>query len=122
MARRMENEEIRPLVLHDGESGQDYTLEFSRESVHFKRRNISYQIDVDRFPMTKTYELFYYAFRMHHKNISREKTDKIIDEDWGGIAGIPDGVLERLGMLYAAPFGTLKDKEDKNPPKVTVEF
>ena len=122
MARRMENEEIRPLILHDGESGQDYTLEFSRESVKYAESRGFVIDDVVRFPMTKIYELFHYAFRMHHKNISREKTDKIIDEDWGGIAGIPDGVLERLGMLYAAPFGTLKDKEDKNPPKVTVQF
>lgn len=121
MARREENEEVRPLILHDTESGQDYTLEFNRESVKFAEQRGFVIDDVDRFPMTKTYELFYYAFRMHHKNISREKTDKIIDEDWGGIAGIPDGVLERLGMLYAAPFGALKNKEE-NPPKVTVQF
>ena len=121
MARWEENEKIRPLILHDEEAGTDYTLEFSRESVRFAESRGFAIGDVDRFPMTKTYELFYYAFRMHHRNIPREKTDKIIDEDWGGIAGIPDGVLERLGMLYAAPFGTLKDKEG-NPPKVTVEF
>lgn len=123
MARRIENEEVRPLILHDEESGTDYTLEFNRESVKFAESRGFVIDDVDRFPMTKTYELFFYAFRMHHRNVSREKTDKIIDEDWGGIAGIPDGVLERLGMLYAAPFGTLSDgKEDKNPPKVTVQF
>ena len=123
MARREENEEIRPLILHDTESGQDYTLEFNRESVKFAEQRGFSLDDVDRFPMSKTYELFYYAFRMHHRNVSREKTDRIIDEDWGGIANIPDGVLERLGMLYAAPFGSLvENKGDKNPPKVTVEF
>lgn len=122
MARREENEEVRPLILHDEESGMDYTLEFNRESVQFAERRGFVLEDVSKYPMTLTYDFFYYAFRMHHRNVSREKTDKIINEDWGGIAGIPDGVLERLGLLYASTFGTLKDKEDKNPPKVTVQF
>ena len=122
MAKRVENEEIRPLILHDTETGMDYTLEFNRESVMFAEQRGFKIDDVGDYPMSKTYELFYYAFRMHHRNISREKTDKIINEDWGGIGGIPDGVLERLGLLYTVPFGTLTDKEDKNPPKVTVEF
>jgi len=122
MAKRVENEEIRPLILHDTETGMDYTLEFNRESVMFAEQRGFKIDDVGDYPMSKTYELFYYAFRMHHRNISREKTDKIINEDWGGIGGIPDGVLERLGLLYSVPFGTLTDKEDKNPPKVTVEF
>lgn len=121
MARREENEEVRPLILHDEENGVDYTLEFNRESVKFAEQRGFVIDDLDRYPMTKTYEFFYYAFRMHHKNVSREKTDRIID-DWGGITEIPDGVLERLGMLYSAAFSTLKDKEDKNPPKVTVQF
>lgn len=121
MARRIENEEVRPLVLHDEENGRDYTLEFNRESVRFAESRGFAIEDVDRFPMTKTYELFFYAFRMHHRNVSKEKTDSIID-GWGGVAEIPDGVLERLGMLYAAPFSSLADKEGKNPSKVTVEF
>ncbi len=53
MARRMENEEIRPLILHDGESGQDYTLEFSRESVKYAESRGFVIDDVERFPMTK---------------------------------------------------------------------
>ena len=122
MANRAENEEVRPLILHDEESGKDYTLEFNRDSIKFAEAHGFVIEDVDRFPMTKTYELFYYAFRMHHKNISREKTDSIIDDDWGGVANIPDGVMERIGMLYAVPFGTLQEEGNKNPPKVTVQF
>lgn len=122
MARSKANEEIRPLILRDEETGAEYTLEFNRESVMFAENRGFVIEDVDRYPMTKTYELFYYAFRMHHRNISREKTDKIINEDWGGIAGIPTGVMERLGMLYSVPFGSLTDEDEKNPPKVTVQF
>lgn len=121
MAKNEMNEVVRPLVLHDEDNGVDYTLEFNRETIRWaESRGFSID-DVDRYPMTKIYELFYYAFRMHHKSISREKTDKIID-GWGGIKHIPDGVLERLGMLYAQPFEMLKDNEAVKNAKVVVEL
>ncbi len=116
--KKIEKENGRPLVLHDTETDMDYVLEFSRETVRWAESRGFKLDDVSNFPMTKIYEFFWYAFRMHHKNISREKTDRIID-DWGGIENIPDGVLERLGQLYAAPFNTLKDDEER-PHKVTV--
>ena len=57
---------------------------------------------------------------MHHKNLSREKTDRILFEDLGGM---PDGMLERLGQLYALPFDALTQTENKpKNAKVTVEF
>lgn len=115
-----ENERVKPLILHDNENNVDYTLEFNRESVMFAESKGFVLDEVEKIPMTRVYELFYYSFRMHHRNVPREKTDRIIDE-WGGLLGIPDGVLERLAALYMATFGTLKDKE-ANPPKVTVQF
>lgn len=116
-------ERVKPIVLRM-EDGTEYTLEFSRETVRFAEGRGFVIDDVAKFPMTKVYEFFWYAFRMHHKAISREKTDKIIDEDWGGIGGIPAGVLERLGQLYAEPFNTLVDADNgeaKNA-RVTVEL
>jgi hypothetical protein len=65
-------------------------------------------------------ELWYYAFRMHHKSVSREKADRILFDDLGGM---PDGMAERLGMLYAAPLEALANKENKaKNSKMTVEF
>jgi len=121
MAKKIENEIVKPLILHDTENGMDYTLEFNRESIRFAEARGFAIEDTSRAPMTKIPELFFYAFRMHHKNVSREKTDKIIFEDWGGIGGIPDGVIERLGQLYAQPFEALDNGEGKNA-KVTVEL
>ncbi len=63
--------------------------------------------------MTKIYELFFYAFRKHHKNVSRQKTDAIINDYFGGIGGLPEELLPRLGELYAQPFATLEDKQGK---------
>lgn len=124
MAKKIENEKVRPITLTDSESGEKYILEFNRETVKFAEQR-GFNINaVSDAPMTRIPELFYYAFRMHHKNVARDRTDKIIFEDWGGIGGIPDGVLERLGMLYSATFDSFKADEDgevKNS-KVTVEL
>lgn len=121
MASKEINEQVKPIIIHDEENGVDYTLEFNRESVRFAEARGFDIEDVGRYPMTKLPELFYYAFRMHHKNISREKTDRILFEELGGL---PDGAAERLGALYAAPFEALasKDGEKAKNPKMTVEM
>ena len=111
---------VKPLILHDTETGMDYVLEFNRDTVRWMESRGFKFSDVGDFPMTYVYDFFWYAFRMHHRNISREKTDRIID-DWGGINNIPAGVLERLGQLYAETSSTMKDGNDR-PPKVTVEL
>lgn len=120
MAKAEMNEQVKPIIIHDAENEMDYTLEFNRESIRFAESRGFDIDDVGKYPMTKLPELFYYAFRMHHKNVSREKTDRILFEDLGGL---PDGVAERLGALYAAPFEALNGKENKGKnPKMTVEL
>ena len=121
MASKEVNEQVKPIIIHDTESGTDYTLEFDRDSVRFAESR-GFDIDeVSKFPLTKIPELFYYAFRMHHKSISREKTDRILFDDLGGL---PEGAAERLGALYAAPYEALSSKGDKKAknPKMTMEL
>ena len=122
MANKEVNEQVKPIIIHDTENQVDYTLEFNRESIRFAEQRGFDIDDVSKYPMTKIPELFYYAFRMHHKNVSREKTDRILFDDLGGL---PEGAAERLGALYAAPFEALSnkdnDKKAKNS-KVTVEM
>lgn len=122
MSRKIENERVKPLILTDNESGDKYTLEFSRDSVRFaEQRGFSID-DVTRYPMTKVPEFFFYAFRMHHKNISRERTDRILFDDLGGL---PDGALERLINLYSEPFNAFSSKDEDGNEKnsrMTVEF
>ncbi len=121
MAKKEINEQVRPITITDTEKGEEYTLEFDRDSIRFAEARGFDIDDIGKFPMTKLPELFYYAFRMHHKNISREKTDRILFEDLGGM---PSGMAERLGALYAAPFEALTNNNgDKaKNSKVTVEF
>ena len=121
MAKNEVNEQVKPIIIHDTENGIDYTLEFNRESVRFAEARGFDVDDVGKYPMTKLPELFFYAFRMHHKNVSREKTDRILFDDLGGM---PNGMAERLGALYAAPFEALTNPDESKAKnsKVTVEF
>lgn len=121
MAKNIENEIVKPLIFKDEETGERWTLEFNRDTVRYAENRGFVLDDVSKYPMTKIPEFVWYAFRMHHKNVSRERVDRIIEEGFGGISNIPDGVLERLGQLYAAPFSSLIDEEE-NPHKVTVEL
>jgi hypothetical protein len=121
MASKEINEQVKPIILHDNEDNIDYTLEFNRESVRFAEARGFDIEDVGKYPMTKLPELFYYAFRMHHKSVSREKSDRILFEYLGGM---PEGMAERLGALYAAPFSALtnNDGEEGKNRRMTVEL
>lgn len=112
-------ERIKPIILTLEDTKEEFTLEFNRESVKFAEARGFKPEDISNYPMTKVPELFYYSFRMHHKSVSKDKTDKIINDYFGGIAGMPEGMMGRLGELYAQPFTTLEDKEGKKG-KVTV--
>ena len=118
--QREGEENMKPIIIKSNE--EEYTLEFSRESVKFaESRGFKFD-DVANFPMTKLPELFFYAFRMHHKNIARDKTDKILFEELGGI---PDGMIERLAELYAKPFEALnvvEEGEERKNSKWSVEM
>lgn len=109
---------MKPIVLKSKDT--EYTLEFNRESIKFAEMRGFKIEEVAEYPMTKIPELFFYAFRMHHKNVAREKTDKILFEEMGGV---PEGLIERLAELYTEPFEalTVKDEERKNS-KWSVEM
>lgn len=121
MTNREKNEIVRPITI-TMKSGDVYTLEFDRDTVKFAEARGFDIADVARFPMTKLPELFFYAFRMHHKNVSREKTDRILFEE---LKGLPDGAMERLGQLYAAPYESLNNKVEDGDEKnagATMDF
>lgn len=112
---------IKPIIIRDNEREAEYTLEFNRESVKFAESRGFVFEDVIKYPMTKIPELFYYAFRMHHKNIAKNQTDKILDD----MNGIPNGLIERLGELYAEPFNTLNildEGEERKNSNIAIDF
>lgn len=119
MAEKELNERVKPIILHDEEYGKDYMLEFSRESVTFAEQRGFSLDDLGRYPMAKMPELFFYSFRMHHPNISKSQTDKILFEKLGGM---PEGMAERLGELYAVPYEALNNTGEAKNVSMTVEM
>lgn len=125
-------EKINPIVFKGvGDfEGREFTLDYTRKTVvKAERAGLDVQA-MDSKPMTMIYLMFWGAFQAHHPQMTQEQTDKILDEQFGGIEGLSavkndegETLMEHLGKLYAAPFNTLKpDEEGANPPKVAVKF
>ena len=117
------NEIVKPIKLTDTDTKEEYVLEFDKESVYFAEGR-GFNIDrVSETPMTGIHDLFFYAFRKHHRSVSRQKADKILDDDLGGIGNLPEGFIERLYMLYSAPFEKgLVDGESGKNSKMQIEM
>lgn len=117
---KAEEKTIKPIVLKNNENGDVFTLEFNRESVKFAESK-GFTLDaVEMSPMTALPDLFYYAFRMHHRNIGRNQTDKILFDDLGGLS---DVIIERLGELYTKPYTDLiQSEENSKNSKMSVEL
>lgn len=115
------DERINPAYVTDNETGVKYELDFSRESVSFAERNGFKIDDIGDYPKTAVENLFYYAFRKNHRNVSREKVDKL-REKWGGV---PEKLMVRLVQLYqqAQMFNTVQtDEEAEKNASVTLEL
>ena len=125
----MASERIKPVVINDDEHHCEYTLEFNRDVVRQAEKDGFNIMAVDTQPLA-FYDLWYYAFRMHHKRVARSETNRLLEEIAEANNGIPDGLVARIIELYTAPItflygdGEKKDDEDGEPKNasVTVEF
>lgn len=113
-------EKVSPIVLEDKTTGEKYTLEFNRESVVFTNRLGFKPSEIEdnfeeMFPI-----LWYGAFRMHHKSLSRTQTWDIFEKKMKG--HISSAALSRLGELYSAPKNSMvvDDEDELKNADVTV--
>lgn len=112
---------VRPVRLV-GENGEEYTLDFSRDSVRFAEQRGFKPDEVLDFPATKIPELFFYAFRKNHKNLAKNQTDKILEEELGGMT---EALLTRLIQLYnqaALTHIVVTDEKAAKNARMTVEL
>ena len=112
---------IQPARLTDDQTGQVYELDFSRESIVFAERNKFSLEDAIEYPVTGMSDLFYYSFRKNHRNVAREKTDKMIAR-WGGV---PERLVKRLIQLYQqaqASNAILVDEDAEKNSGLTLEL
>ena len=110
-------DKVKPIILKDAVDGKEYTLEFSRASIVYAERKGFNINELGAFPMTRIPEFFWYAFRMHHPEVTKQQAEKILER----MGGLRDDVADRLVDLYSAPFETLTgDEEDSKNPQVEV--
>jgi hypothetical protein len=115
------DERIPPAFITDNDTGRKYELDFCKKSIVFAE-NRGFELEKAlAFPKTGIANLFYYAFRMHHQDVPRERTDGIL-EKWGGM---PESLLQRLISLYnqAQTHQTIQTDEDaEKNGSVTLEL
>ena len=75
---------VKPIFINDQDSGDRYELDFNREAIKFAEARKFDPSDIASYPTTKIPEFFFYAFRMHHKSLSRNQTDRVL-ETLGGL-------------------------------------
>lgn len=112
-------EKINPIEIEC--ENEKYVLDFDRESCEWAERH-GFSIDdlANGKAMVGLGDLFYYSFRKNHPRMTRTQTDRILFEEMGGM---PDGMAERLGELYAQPYNALIQSEEsakKSKWKVTM--
>lgn len=111
---------VKPVTL-TFKDGTTYTLEFNRNSVMSAERAGLTLHDVLEMskPATIIPLLFFAAFKWHHPDMTREKTDKILID----MGGLPQTVVQRLIELYVTPINTLIRNEDDGEAKnVTISL
>lgn len=115
------DDRYKPAVITDTETGESFTLDFSRDSIRFSENREFVLEDVSKYPQTGISDLFFYSFRMHHPKVARDKTDKIMAK-WGGL---PEKLLTRLIQLYtqAQTSNTIQTNEEaEKNSAVTLEL
>lgn len=116
------NEKFDPVFITDKESGKRYELDFSRDSVKAAEK-AGLKLDrADDTPRTSLELLFFYAFRMHHPTMSKEKTDDLL----GKMGGMTTKLIDRLGALYnqalTANLIKVDDEDYEKNTEVAVEL
>jgi len=117
-------EKVNPFKFTINETGESFVLEFTRATVKFAESRGFVVSNVGDFPTTLLPDLFFYAFRANHKNVSREKTDKILFDEF---APVPKEYITRWLELYAEPMTALiateeTEEESRKNTRVTVEL
>lgn len=116
-------ERVEPIRITDNETGEQYELDFSRDSVRFMAsQGFKVGENIVDFIATAGPDLWFYSFRMHHKNVARNKTDALYNK----MGGLTPKIIERLALLYNQALMSNNivqdDEELEKNSRVTVEL
>lgn len=114
----------KPIIINNPDTGESYTLEFNRASVEWAEQRGFNIADLGNGKiLSGISDLFYYSFRMHHPYMTKTQTDTILFDKEKGFGGVPDGLAERLGELFAEPYNALvQSEENAKNSKWSVEL
>ena len=107
-----------PITITDPDTQEVYTLDFDREAVKFAERRGFKIMEFQNTPDTGISDLFFYAFRKNHKNVAKDKTDKLLDE----LGGLRPEEVNRLQELYSASIMSLNVDGERKNSRVKVEL
>ena len=89
------DERVNPLILTDPVTGEDYELDFNRDTVLFAE-NREFKIDeLYDYPAKNMPLLFWYALRKNHKKIAMNQAEKILLEHFKGLS------VKKVGQLVS---------------------
>lgn len=88
--------------------GKEYVLEYNRKSIEMMEKRGFIAEDAIKTPLTSLPVLFNGAFQMHHKGITLETTNKMLDN-------LKDttGLISKLTEMYNEPILALIDDTDE---------
>ena len=101
-------EKVNPVKITDKETKKIYILEFSRDTVSACEQT---GFNWDDFPkMIATYApiVFFFAFKMHDRRISKAETDRILEQ----IGGMNGKLVARLRDLWNQALSPMVNDED----------
>lgn len=87
---------LTPIKITDKKADKVYELDFNRDAIRFAEMKGFKRDDVLDYPETKFPELFYYAFRFHHREMSKQQTDVLYER----LEGYSTEFIQRLLALY----------------------
>ena len=117
-----EKEKVNPIIIEDTDEHVSYTLEFNRDVVRQAEREGFEIMKLPDQPLMM-WDLWYYAFRMHHKRVTRSVANKLLEKIVEENGSIPTKLSEVLTKLYMQPIEYLyggDDDDDGEPKNVNV--
>lgn len=95
--------------------GKEYTLEYNRRVVKniMERRGFNLN-EVDSKPMTMLPLLFWGAFQMHHKGMTQDTTDQMLENFKD-----KEKLYEKLSEMYVDPINVLFDEPEDDEGNVS---
>lgn len=119
MAKTIETENRpNPIKITDPDSGEVFILDFNRAAVKFAEQRGFKIMSMSDNPETGISDLFFYAFRKNHREISREKTDRILQD----LEGLLPAEVTRLQELYSSAITALNISGERKNARMSVEM